>query len=231
MYENLRLSKTLAGIFDVDGMLVSDVMRFLPESPQENVLDYGAGNSPYRGFVRCQRYVTADITQNTAGTITHLIRPGHPLSEPDGSFDLILLMDVLEHLPDPRQVVAELRRLLRPKERLIVSVPFLYQEHETPHDYACYTPFGIKRLFSDECGKILRQTKVGNDWYTLYTLFLERGIGEGERVYYSTMGRVLNKIVRMALPLLTPLITRPVPEHASIYHHLLLEIGFAERSE
>jgi SAM-dependent methyltransferase len=38
-------------------------------------------------------------------------------------FDSVLLMDVLEHLPDPAPVLAEARRLLRPGGRLFVSVP------------------------------------------------------------------------------------------------------------
>lgn len=40
-----------------------------------------------------------------------------------GSLDLILCLDVLEHLPDPWAVVRRLSPLLRPGGRLIVSVP------------------------------------------------------------------------------------------------------------
>ncbi len=40
-----------------------------------------------------------------------------------GSLDLILCMDVLEHLADPWEVVRRISTLLRPGGRLIVSVP------------------------------------------------------------------------------------------------------------
>jgi SAM-dependent methyltransferase len=41
----------------------------------------------------------------------------------DGSFDAVLLTEVLEHLPDDRAALAELRRVLRPGGVLAVSVP------------------------------------------------------------------------------------------------------------
>jgi len=42
---------------------------------------------------------------------------------PDNWFDGVLLLDVLEHVPDDQSVVREVRRVLRPDGRLIVSVP------------------------------------------------------------------------------------------------------------
>ena len=42
---------------------------------------------------------------------------------PDGYFDGILLLDVLEHVPDERSVLQEAARLLRPGGKLILSVP------------------------------------------------------------------------------------------------------------
>jgi SAM-dependent methyltransferase len=41
----------------------------------------------------------------------------------DGTFDYILAAEVLEHLPDPRRALQELRRVVKPGAYLIVSVP------------------------------------------------------------------------------------------------------------
>ena len=46
------------------------------------------------------------------------------LSFPDALFDLIVTLDVLEHVPDTRRALAELRRVLRPGGSLVISVPF-----------------------------------------------------------------------------------------------------------
>jgi 2-polyprenyl-3-methyl-5-hydroxy-6-metoxy-1,4-benzoquinol methylase/GT2 family glycosyltransferase len=44
-------------------------------------------------------------------------------AELEGSFDVILLADVLEHLPDPRAVLVAARQRLAPGGRLLVSLP------------------------------------------------------------------------------------------------------------
>ncbi len=49
--------------------------------------------------------------------------PADDVPYPDGYFDGVLLLDVLEHVPDQEAVVDEIARLLRPGGRLILSVP------------------------------------------------------------------------------------------------------------
>jgi SAM-dependent methyltransferase len=43
---------------------------------------------------------------------------------PDRSFDGVLFLDVLEHLPDPQGAINEVARLLRPGGTLALSVPY-----------------------------------------------------------------------------------------------------------
>ena len=46
-----------------------------------------------------------------------------PLPVADGSVDVVCLLDVIEHLPDPADALAEAGRVLRPGGRLVVNVP------------------------------------------------------------------------------------------------------------
>lgn len=46
-----------------------------------------------------------------------------PIPEPAASFDLVLALDVLEHLVDPWRVLASLRTWLTPQGRMLVSLP------------------------------------------------------------------------------------------------------------
>jgi ubiquinone/menaquinone biosynthesis C-methylase UbiE len=41
----------------------------------------------------------------------------------DSSFDAVLMDNVLEHIPDPTLLLAEIHRVIRPKGRLLIGVP------------------------------------------------------------------------------------------------------------
>lgn len=54
---------------------------------------------------------------------TFTLGPADAVPYPDASFDGVVLLDVMEHVPDDRAVVDEIARLLRPGGRLVLSVP------------------------------------------------------------------------------------------------------------
>jgi SAM-dependent methyltransferase len=75
---------------------------------------------------------------NEAAMLTPLLRalPGHVLAEypavdmtampyADGSFDLVVHSDTLEHVPNPVRALAECRRVLRPGGALCFTVPVI----------------------------------------------------------------------------------------------------------
>jgi SAM-dependent methyltransferase len=226
MYEFERLAFSDKGQPGMDSLMQAQIAAFLPRTYVSSVLDYGAGNSPYRRFIRCGRYVTADVAQNPAGDIDYLIVPGERLPIEAGSFDFVLLLDVLEHVSDPDFVLGEVRRLLAPKGSLFISVPFLYREHETPYDFTRYTAFGMRELIRRQRGKIVRLSKAGNMLYTLLSLFLERGVANGEFNRLGVSGRVVNRLLCALVPILAPLLCKPPNQDDGIYHHLLLEVSF-----
>ncbi len=43
---------------------------------------------------------------------------------PDSSFDAIMCIEVLEHLPDPIKAIQEFYRLLKPNGHLLITAPF-----------------------------------------------------------------------------------------------------------
>ena len=225
MYESNRI-KYLGSYFDPDSVISRQISKAISGRHYSSVLDYGAGNSPYKPYVSCDRYVTADITPSVTQCIDLLILPGEKLKIADASFDLILLLDVLEHVPDPTYVFAELRRLIKPGGSIIISLPFIVREHETPNDYRRYTYFGIKKLISDNGAEILRFEKIGNVYYTLVTLFLERSVYNGERSALGFTGKIMNRLVLFLFALFRRFLSAKPPIDAGCYHHLLMEIRF-----
>lgn len=56
-----------------------------------------------------------------------------------GSQEAVLCSEVLEHVRDPRQVLAQVWRVLAPGGCLLITVPFLFRQHGDPSDYGRYT--------------------------------------------------------------------------------------------
>ena len=68
------------------------------------------------------------------------------IPEPDGSFDAVMCLEVLEHVPDPLKVIREFSRLVRKGGRLIVSAPFCSLTHFAPYHFTT----GFSRFFYEK---------------------------------------------------------------------------------
>jgi SAM-dependent methyltransferase len=125
------------------------VARELP--PGSRLIDVGAGNSPYRELFGHLRYESADWENSPhpgARAVDH-IGPAHDLPVGDREYDAVLCTQVLEHVPNPGEVVRELHRVLRPGGRLYMTVPLAWELHELPFDFFRYTPHGLHVLLSE----------------------------------------------------------------------------------
>jgi SAM-dependent methyltransferase len=114
------------------------------------VLDAGAGTSPYRDLFRHTHYESADFQMVDRDYVpsTYVCDLKHIPVE-DARFDYIVFNQVMEHLPEPKKVLRELHRVLKPGGRMIYSGPFFFEEHEQPYDFYRYTRFGLEHLFSE----------------------------------------------------------------------------------
>lgn len=114
------------------------------------VLDAGAGDGPYRRHFTHTRYEAADFERVPGkhyGDNNHFVCDLSAIPVEDDHYDLVLLSQVLEHLPDPIAVLTELRRVLKPRARLWASAPLFYEEHDLPYDFYRYTQFGLRHMF------------------------------------------------------------------------------------
>lgn len=66
----------------------------------------------------------------------------------DGHFDIILLIEVLEHLERPEVVLKEISRVLKRDGKVIASMPFLTPLHGCPHDFQRWSPDKISMEFT-----------------------------------------------------------------------------------
>ncbi len=80
---------------------------------------------------------------------------------PSSHYDTIVCSDVLEHIFEPQKLLLEINRLLSPRGRIIMNVPFMYWIHEHPHDYYRYTSFGLLKLLSNAKLRVIEFQCIG----------------------------------------------------------------------
>ena len=118
------------------------------------VLDVGAGKGRYRSLFSHCDYKTQDFGKEpgTIGEYTELDYESDITSIPvdDGSFDVILCTEVLEHVPEPIIAVKELARIIKPGGLLILTAPLGSFLHQEPyHYYGGYTPHWYRKFLPE----------------------------------------------------------------------------------
>jgi SAM-dependent methyltransferase len=71
---------------------------------------------------------------------------------------------------NPDEFLQEVNRVLKQGGRLLMTVPFVWDEHEQPHDYARYSSFGLAWVLNKNGFKIVKQKKSVNDIGILFQL-------------------------------------------------------------
>ena len=165
-------------------------------SVRGRLLDAGCGDKPYAGIFResVSAHIGIDVTRSAVQ------RPG--LEGPDvvgdvgrlpfagESFDSVLCTQVLEHLPNPGQVMNEFHRVLRPGGTLIVTTPQTWGLHMEPYDYYRYTRYGLAHLARSAGFEVVRLQSRGGFWVAVAQML-------SVRIYSPFAG--LPRVVRLPI--------------------------------
>ena len=129
------------------------------------MLDVGCGSRPYENLFRASRYVglELDTPASRAANFADAYYDGGRFPFDDGSFSAVLCNQVLEHAFEPDHLIAEIARVLKPGGKLLLTVPFAWDEHEQPRDYGRYTSFGLAYLLEKHGFAVLSQRKTMDD--------------------------------------------------------------------
>lgn len=177
------------------------------------ILDVGCGRKPYKNLFQYTEYIGIDIEN-----------PGHPHQEEDidifydgkafplkdNEFDNIICNQVLEHVFTPDSFLKEINRVLKKDGKLLLTVPFIWDEHEQPNDFARYSSFGLKHLLEENGFTVCKQIKSVDNMSAIFQLInayiYKKLMTKGKIPYYLTLlllifpFNILGSIVSAILP-------------------------------
>ena len=137
-----------------------------------DLLDVGCGTKPYQKYFKVKSYIGLDI--ESPATLKNLIADdfydGKKFPYDDDVFDSVLCNQVLEHVFNPEDFLGEINRVLKRRGKLLLTIPFVWDEHEQPYDYARYSTFGLKFLMEKSGFKVLEHHRIGADITVLFQL-------------------------------------------------------------
>ena len=110
------------------------------------VLDVGGRIQPYRALLenRLHSYVALDLRQTP---LVNVVARGEQIPLPADQFDLVLCTQVLEYVPEPAAVIAEIHRVLKPGGYLLLSVPSA-SPGDADGDSWRFLPAGLRHLLA-----------------------------------------------------------------------------------
>lgn len=149
-----------------------DAMNEFSPRLSGRLLDVGCGSKPYRSLFTVECYIGLDIDSEISRQrgIADKLYDGNSFPFPDGSFDSALCNQVLEHVFNPDEFLGEIARVLKPGGKLLLTVPFVWDEHEQPFDYARYSSFGLRALLEKQGFKVVCHKKLGADPSIIFQL-------------------------------------------------------------
>jgi 2-polyprenyl-3-methyl-5-hydroxy-6-metoxy-1,4-benzoquinol methylase len=200
-------------------------LDLIPNDKESSILDFGCGSGNFLSTLHQEGYknlegVDVSIDQESKShpnyKITSNIKPK--------KYDIILMMDVLEHIKDDVSCLRLMKKHLKPNGILILSVPaynFLWSEHDVLNmHYRRYNRKSLKEVIS---AAEFKTTYISNWNMTLFPFIaLSRLLRKNSRSELKLTNRFSSYILRLILnfdSMLFKIVT--LPFGLSIIAHLV----------
>lgn len=158
---------------------------------------YGRRSNSAEGMIACSG------TEQT-GNLPDAWASGLQLPFRDACFDTAVSFQVLEHVPQPARMLAEITRVLKPGGVLILTAPHIWGIHEEPHDYYRFTPYGLRYLAETVGLRVHSVVPLAGFWVTMGARFTQY-LAQFEKLYLHPITRPLMALIQLSCLLLDAL--------------------------
>jgi SAM-dependent methyltransferase len=191
----------------------------------DTLLDLGCGEMPYKIIVqeesKVEKYIGIDIENETyqKNLQPDMFWDGKKIPLTDSTINCAMLIEVLEHVPNPKDVLLELNRVLVEGGVCLITVPFLWTLHDVPNDEYRYTPFSLTRM-SSETNFDVEIIETFGGWHasmaSMIALYCRRGL----------KGNKFQAIIsKLAFPLVKYLIKKDAKYPKNVFSEGLMITG------
>lgn len=154
-------------------------------TPQARILDVGCGRGDFSALFSAHSFLELDIYPYPEVDVVCDLSSCVPFRE--NSFDVIALLNVIEHVQDALSLLQVIYRLLAPGGCALISIPFMLKIHQAPIDYVRFTHFALRAMadqigfqvegldgFVDPAGLIVEAARYYRFWELPDLNFLQR---------------------------------------------------------
>lgn len=172
------------------------------------ILDAGAGEGQYRKYCEHLDYISQDFAEyDGKGDSKGIQKESRDYSSldiisditsipvKDNTFDVVMCIEVFEHLPNPIDALVELNRVLKPGGKLILTAPFASLTHYSPYHYAT----GFNRYFYEHHLNELKHHSIEITANGNYFEFLAQEIRRIKVVYFEYTGLKAGIFIKLAI--------------------------------
>lgn len=126
----------------VEGRRLAAIRRLLAATAEHRILEVGCGGGHVLRMFPQSKLTGVDVSgqmlakaqRNLDGCRARLLKGElHEVGLGDGEFDRVICTEVLEHTVDPDQVLSEIRRVLHPDGRVVITFPNDHLIHRVKH--------------------------------------------------------------------------------------------------
>jgi SAM-dependent methyltransferase len=190
------------------------------------LLDFGCGSKPYRSlFTKVNEYIGLDVEN---GEHDHknedidVFYDGKSIPFEDETFDAVLASEVLEHVPDINESISELHRILKKNGKILITVPFVWQEHEMPYDFRRFTSNGMEQILRKNGFEIISSEKSG----TFTEVIVQMGMMYAHSLFYTKDKYIANLFINAVfifpICLTGIFLTRILPKRKDLYFNSII---------
>jgi len=204
-------------------------MAMLP--PGSRVADLGGHRDRKRGSFDIRQFPLDVVCVNVSNKHgADVIADAAQLPFANDSFDVVLCAELLEHVSDPKAVLREAFRVLKPGGKLVACSPFLYHIHGDPHDYGRYTDHYWKTALKEIGFVRIEVERQGRFWSAIYDQIRHVSNRWTSKSHWYFLG--LRSQIRQGIGYIKRIVTRwdtqPAPED-SVYWAFTTGFGIIAR--